>query len=456
MPCDEKDHVCPLKEVKRTKIPAITEHIHYDAQGNARFVELHGYPVFDEKDNVIQMIEYCVDITKQKQSQEEKANLETRLRQAHKMEAIGTLAGGIAHDFNNILGGVLGYADMAKDEVPVGSSAYNDLKNVLKAGYKAKELVKQILTFSRQAEVERIPLHPQSIIKEAAKLLRSSIPTTIEIHQDIDPKCGVVLADPTQVHQILMNLCTNAYHAMEETGGKLEITLKNTELKTEDFQHEPDFEPGSYVELMVRDTGNGMPQEIRNRIFDPYFTTKETRKGTGMGLAIVHGIVKSYGGVIRVESEPGKGTTFQIFFPVVEKDVEAEPESQEQIPTGKERVLFIDDEPLLADMGKAMLERLGYTVTVRKSSLEALEAFRAQPDKFDIVITDQTMPEMTGAHMAKEILLIRSDIPIILCTGYSTSISEKKAKEIGIKEFALKPLIKKDIAILIRKVLGDV
>ncbi|MCP3888029.1 MAG: response regulator [Desulfobulbaceae bacterium] len=415
-------------------------------------------------DSSIQSIEYegnkvlistFFDLTERKKAEEEKEKLENKLRQAHKMEAIGTLAGGIAHDFNNILAAILGYAEMARDDVPPESTVAKDLDKVLEGGGRAKDLVQQILAFSRQDEMERIPLQPESVVKNAIKMLRPSLPTTIEINQDITSSTGLILADPTQIHQILMNLCTNAFHAMENTGGTLDISLKEVTLTFEDLVHEPSVEPGTFVQLSVNDSGPGIVPDIKKKIFDPYFTTKETGKGSGMGLAIVHGIVKSYGGYISLYSEPGEGTAFHIFIPVIDEELLPEIEDIKPTPVGRERILFIDDEEILAEMGKNMLERLGYHVTVRNSSIEALETFQNQPDLFDLVITDQTMPGMTGADIAGRMIQIKPDIPIILCTGYSTIISEEKAKSIGIKEFALKPLSKKDIAVLIKKVLDN-
>ena len=398
---------------------------------------------------------FLTDITDRKRAEAEHKQLQAQLQQAQKMEAIGTLAGGIAHDFNNILGAILGYAEMALDDCPAGSMAANDVGQVIKAGHRARELVKQILAFSRQAETEHMPLQPASIIKEAIKMLRSSLPSTITIEQDIDKDAGPLFADPTQIHQILMNLCTNAFHAMETTGGILSISLKEKNLSRQDFANEPQAEPGNFVHLSVSDTGAGIPPEIRERIFDPYFTTKETGKGTGMGLSIVHGIVKSYGGFISCLSEPGKGTMFQVFLPVMtEINLPAEM-AEEPLQLGNERILFIDDEEMLVEMGRNLLERLGYRVTVRTNSLDALTTFQNQPDQFDLVITDQTMPGMTGSDLARRMLQIRPDLPIILCTGFSNLISAEKARSLGIKGFALKPLAKKDVATLIRKVLDD-
>jgi len=385
----------------------------------------------------------------------EKGKLEARLNQAQKMEAIGTLAGGIAHDFNNILSAILGYTELAKDDCKPGSTIEKDLEKVLASGNRAKGLVQQILAFSRQSATEFQYIQPASIVKETINMLRPSLPTTIEIIENIDPATGHIFADPSQISQIVMNLSTNAFHAMEEAGGRLSISLKETAFKNEELIHEQGVTAGVFIKLSICDSGPGMTQEVKDKIFDPYFTTKGIGKGTGMGLSIVHGSVKSYGGFIILNSELGKGSDFQIFFPVLEEPVPHKIDAVEQIPAGEERILFIDDEAILAEMGKHMLERLGYHVTVRKSSLEALETFQNQPDQFDIVITDQTMPGMTGVDLARRMMQIRPDIPIILCTGYSSIISEEKAKSMGIKEFALKPLAKKDIAKLIRKALVD-
>jgi len=395
------------------------------------------------------------DITDLKQAEEERKILQAQLIQAQKMEAIGTLAGGIAHDFNNILGAVIGYAEMAQDASPSGSTAAKDLGKVLEAGHRAASLVKQILAFSRQVASERIPLVPSHMVKEAIKLLRPTLPSTISIKQQLESSTKSIFADPTQIHQIVMNLCTNAFHAMEQTGGTLEISLSDRELTQKDLQHQPQVHPGKFVVLSISDSGPGIPLNIREKIFDPYFTTKEVGKGTGMGLAIVHGIVTTSGGFITCESEMGKGTVFHIFFPAIEQNVASVAQPVENVQTGKERILLIDDEDMLVDMGKAMLERLGYEVTVRTSSLEALSTFQNQPDQFDVVITDQTMPGMTGMDLAKRMLQIRPDIPIILCTGYSNLINDAQAKSYGIKGFAMKPMTKKDITTLLREVLED-
>ena len=393
------------------------------------------------------------DITEGKRAEVEKAKMQTQLQQAQKMEAIGTLAGGIAHDFNNILSAILGYAEMAQEDSPAGSILKRDIDQVVKASHRAKDLVKQILAFSRQTETELIPIQPAMIVREAAKMLRSSLPSTIDIQQNIDVNSGPILADPTQIHQIVMNLCTNAFHAMEETGGTLSISLEKKTLTEKDIVNQPGMHSGDFVQLSVGDTGPGIAPELWDKIFDPYFTTKEIGKGTGMGLSILHGIVKNYGGSVSFNSHPGEGTVFQVLLPVMAAEAVVEDKPEEIVRLGNERILFIDDEEILADMGKSMLERLGYQVTVRSSSLEALTTFQNQPDMFDLIIADQTMPGMTGSDLARRILQIRPFMPIILCTGYSSLITEEKAKSLGIKGFAMKPLARKSIAVLIREVL---
>ena len=395
------------------------------------------------------------DITERKRAEEEKMSLQAQLIHAQKMEAIGTLAGGIAHDFNNLLSLILGYTEMARAATPPDSLVAQKLEKVLEAGQRSVALVKQILAFSHRTDTERIPLNPVHIVKEAIKLLRPSLPSTIVIRQQIDTSNRQILADPTQIHQILMNLCTNAFHAMEQTGGALEITLKDCELSQSDLHQHPEVSPGSFVVLSISDTGTGIDPEISDKIFDPYFTTKAIGKGTGMGLAIVHGIITSYGGFITSKNNVGNGTVFQVFFPAVKEGIGPEIKPVEAAPPGTGHILLVDDEVMLAELDKEMLEQLGYEITVQTSSLEALAAFRDQPNRFDAVITDQTMPGMTGIDLAKQMLQIRSDIPIILCTGYSTLVSEEQAKTEGIREFAIKPLSKTKIALLLKKILTE-
>ena len=380
----------------------------------------------------------------------EKTRLETQLRQAQKMEAIGTLAGGIAHDFNNILAGIMGYAELLKMEIPDQSFIIDKLNEILKATHRAKDMVRQILAFSRKDEQARIPIQVSPIVKEGLKMLRSALPTTIEIRQYIDNGIGIVEADATQIHQVLMNLSTNAAHAMREKGGILDISLTNVDVNAGKVARYPGLRQGPYVRLSVSDTGEGMAKKIMERIFEPYFTTKEKGVGTGLGLAVAHGIVKSHGGTITVESKPGKGSTFNVHIPRIEKEATLKAEATEVLPTGCERILFVDDEQVLVKIGKEMLERLGYKVTARTSSTEALELFRVKPDQFDVVITDMTMPNMTGDKLAKEIMGIRADIPIVLCTGYSEHIGRESAEKMGIRGFVMKPLSMNELANAVR------
>jgi len=393
------------------------------------------------------------DVTDRKRAEEEKSKLEAKLQQVHKMEALGTLAGGIAHEFNNILWIIIGNTELALYEIPKKHTSRQTLEEILKACLHAEAVVKQILTFSRQAEVEKRPLQIGQVVEEGLDLLRASLPTTIEISRKIECPSGTIIADSTQIHQVLINLCTNAAHAMREKGGVLEVGVVALELDADTVAQYPDLTPGSYLTLSVSDMGKGMDNKIIDRIFEPYFTTKGSAEVTGMGLAVVHGIVKSHGGVIGVQSEQGEGTTFYVFFPRVESEVTPKTKASEPFPRGKERILFVDDEKALADMGKKTLERLGYEVIATTSSTDALDTFRANHDKLDLVITDQTMPNMTGDMLAKELMGIRSDIPIILCTGYSELITKESAEAMGIRAFVMKPLTIRDLATTIRKVL---
>ena len=395
------------------------------------------------------------NITERKLAEGEKKKLEAQLQQVQKMESMGTLAGGIAHDFNNILGIIVGNTELAMDDVPEWNPARHNLEEIRTASIRARDVVKQILAFSRQRPQKKKPVRISPIIKESLKLLRSSIPTTIEIHQNISSESDIVRADPIQINQVLINLCTNAAHAMGEKAGFLEVSLEHIELDENSAFHYHDLFSGKYARLTVSDTGNGIEPKILKRIFDPYFTTKKVGEGSGMGLSVVHGIVKNHGGNISVISEPGKGTIFHILFPCIEDEPEPEVEIAFEIPRGNERILFVDDEKAMLNAIQPMIERLGYKVIARTSSIEALEAFRVNPDRFDLVITDFTMPNMTGIELAKEILKLRSDIPIILCTGYSEHINEDKSKASGVRAFLAKPVVLSEIANTIRKVLDD-
>ena len=402
--------------------------------------------IYDEAGNVREILCVGIDVT-------EKWQLEKRLAQAQKMEAIGTLAGGIAHDFNNILSAIIGYTELSLIDLPRGSALQNNLQQVLKAGGRAKELVRQILTFSRQRENELAPVKVNLIVNEALKLLRASLPATIKIRHDIQSDMSV-MTDPTNIHQVLMNLCTNASFAMQEKGGVLEVSLSDADLGGDFVKQHPDVTPGKFVTLTVRDSGCGMPPEVTERIFDPFYTTKKPGEGTGMGLSVAHGIVKSHGGTIVVESSPGKGSTFSVFLPAVDAEATDRADQAQLVITGNERILFVDDEDFQADIGKRMLERLGYRVTAKTSSIEAFELFRQSPDTFDLVITDMTMPDMTGDVLARKLIALRPDIPIIVCTGYSERINSDIVKEIGIRELAMKPVVMKDIARMIERILS--
>ena len=382
----------------------------------------------------------------------ERKAMESRLFQSQKIEAVGTLAGGIAHDFNNILAAIIGYTEIAKGKLQQ-RELHPYLDQVLKAGDRAKNLVAQILAFSRKADKEIKPVDVGSLITEALRLLRATIPSTIEIRQGISPGVGEVLADPIQLHQVIMNLCTNAAHAMREKGGEIEVDLRQAEIKEEMLPLYLDLKPGLYVKLSVSDTGTGIAPDIIGKIFDPFFTTKKRGEGTGLGLSVVYGIVKECGGSVTVQSEFGKGSTFSVYLPAIERGGELTEESSSPIPGGKGRIIFIDDEHTLAEMGREMLQGLGYEVLAATSGATALELFRTQPDRFDLVIADMTMPGMTGKELAVELLSIRPGIPIILCTGFSEILTEEGAKSMGIREFAMKPLTLKSIAKLVRKAL---
>jgi PAS domain S-box-containing protein len=413
--------------------------------GQKRILDIIATRIRDHQGKVLGAIQCAQDVT-------EKKRLEDQLLQSQKMESIGTLAGGIAHDFNNILGIILGYTELSMDDIPEWNPARLNLEEIRTATFRAKNVVRQLLSFARKTKLEKKPTNIIPIVEESLKLLRSSIPTSIEIRQNISKDVDTILADSTQINQILINLCTNADHAMPD-GGVIVVTLKNVELGENVTAQYPDLNSGRYVNLTISDTGHGIPKEETDRIFDPYFTTKEMGKGTGMGLAVVHGIVKEHNGIITVESELGKGTMFSIFFPVVEKEAVVETETDEELPIGDERILFIDDEESIVKLGHQRLERLGYKVKSTTNPIEALDLFRSEPDQFDLVITDQTMPKMTGENLVKEILNIRPDIPTILCTGFSEKIDEKKAKEIGTTEYIEKPLDKLDFASKVRNVL---
>ena len=403
----------------------------------------------DDHGNALRMLGTHMDITDRKM-------MEERIQQAQKMEAIGTLAGGIAHDFNNILGGIFGYAQLVQLSIQDNSEAKKYIDQLCVASNRAKGLVQQILAFSRQSKSEKVPTDIGIVTKEVLKLLRASIPATIEIQQNVQSHIGAVEADPNQIHQIVMNLCTNAFHAMHPKGGNIQVGLSKLEIGPGDAAHR-NIKPGMYLKLSVADSGQGMAPSTVARIFEPYFTTKDKGEGTGMGLAVVHGIVKDHGGDINVISELEVGSTFEIYLPIMEERHLAEADEPIQpLDTGHETILLVDDEKDLVDIGKDMLERLGYKVFTRTSSYEALRDFKAQPDKYDLIITDMTMPEMTGDKLAQEIRKVRKDAPIILCTGFSENLAPNDAKAMGINDYLMKPVTVEALAKSVRGALDNV
>lgn len=412
------------------------------------------WSVSDIAGTVISYVALVRDVTHEMQ-------LERQLRHVKRMEAIGTLAGGIAHDFNNTLASIITCSEMALDESPEGSTLQELLDVVLKSGLRGKNLVKQILTFSRQGEQEPQEVQVELIVGECLKLLRASLPASIEIRLNIGKELGQVFADPTQIHQIVMNLCTNAVHAMRgQAHGVMEIWLDNADLDCHDVTGLGDMLPGPYLRLMVKDNGHGMDESTMERIFDPFFSTKGQAEGTGLGLSVIHGIVSKHGGAISVDSKPGEGAVFSVFLPRIEtSDRPAPVEEPVQVSTGNECILLVDDEENLIYGTERMLKQLGYRVVARTDPRQALYVFRSEPDQFDLVITDQSMPRMSGIELARELTRIRPDIPIILCTGYDPVASGAETSDGEpaefIRELALKPLIRGDIAAIIRRVLDN-
>lgn len=408
----------------------------------------------DAKDRLVGFLGITRDITERKRAADERSRLEAQLAQAQKMESIGTLAGGIAHDFNNILSAIIGYTELAVDDLSDPEKVKRELREVLRAGERARDLVSQILTFSRKTETVCSPLALRTVVKESLKMLRSLTPTTIDIRQNLVDS-GLVMSNPTQIHQIVMNLCTNAAHAMGSKGGVLEVSLERVVVE-KDTAGVLEVDPGPFLRLTVSDTGHGMPPEVMERVFEPYFTTKEMGCGTGLGLSVVHGIVKSHAGAIVCRSVQGEGSTFEVYLPELEpEDKPTSSSTREPVPTGTERILFVDDEPILVNLAEKMLTRLGYSVTAKTGSVEAFEAFRERPDEFDLVITDMTMPVMSGDMLARKIMAMRPDIPIILCTGYSEHITEELAQSMGIRQFLVKPIDMGGLARTLRKLLDE-
>jgi len=403
-------------------------------------------PVTDGTGSICNYVGIKRDVTQEN-------HLQRQLIQSQKMEAIGTLAGGIAHDFNNILSAILGYAELAVYEMPEGSPGRHDVAEVIKAGNRAKDLVRHILTFSRKTEQDFKSIDIAPLLKEALKFLRASLPSTIDIRTRISAENARVQCTPTMIQQILMNLCTNAAQAMKDAGGILDVSLTNTEIEAADIKQHPELRPGPHLCLTVGDTGPGIEPDLLARIFDPYFTTKEKGEGTGLGLSVVHGIIQALKGSVQVDSCPDSGAIFHAFLPCAASQDEPTVIQPIALATGNERILLADDEAVLAEMGKQMLEHLGYHVTVRTDSSDALNTFQSHPQDFDLVISDRTMPRMTGFELAERIKTIRPDIPIILCTGYSDELEVERAAALGISRMVMKPLGMNELADAVRSAL---
>ncbi len=383
------------------------------------------------------------DITERKQ-------LQAQLQQAQKMEAIGTLAGGIAHDFNNILAAILGYSELALLDIAKESPAHMNLQEAIRAIHRGKDLVRRILAFSRQDEQRKKAVDISGVVKETLKMVRALIPASIEIRSRIHATVGTVEADPTQIHQVILNLCTNAAHAIGEARGLIQVVLERQVLEASPERVHSELIPGTYACLTVADNGAGIPSDLLGKIFEPYYTTKDSGQGTGIGLAVVHGIIKHHGGVVTATSQIDEGSTFRVYLPIVKGKVAPRVRIRSEKPTGSERILLVDDEKALQDIGEQMLQHLGYSVVTAADSREALDLFRQSPEAFDLVITDMTMPHMTGEELARQLLTIRPDLPIILCTGFSEKITPENARRLGIRDYLLKPLTIDQLAAKVR------
>lgn len=421
--------------------------------GERRLIEWHVTLVEDGEGKVTGTLSSGEDITDRERAALEREHLQSELRQAEKLKTIGTLAGGIAHDFNNILTPIIGYSHMALSEVPEDSQVHADIERVVKGANRAKELVNQILTFSRRGEFEVSPVQFQLVVEDALKLIEASSPANIEIHTQIDTQCPPVMGDPSQLHQVVMNLCTNAFGAMEKSGGRLNVSLEIFEVDAKFTKHRAESFKGKYVKLCIQDTGRGMGPETLERIFEPFYTTRGVGEGTGMGLATVHGIIASHHGEIFVDSKLGKGTTFDIYLPQTALEPEKEVSGDKTIPEGSENILFVDDEEEIGNLARQILERAGYTVTTKTDSREALKLFQKKPQEFDLVVTDQAMPKLYGVKLAEEILKVRPGLPIILISGFADTITLESVQEMGIRDFIMKPLVGYELAQAIRHAL---
>ncbi|MEQ8170550.1 MAG: response regulator [Candidatus Eremiobacterota bacterium] len=419
----------------------------YSDMLQGKTMEIRAYPVFDKELNTVMVVKFIRDIT-------EKIKLQNQLLQSQKMEALGTLAGGIAHDFNNILGSIIINTELVMDDVGEDIKLRKSLDEILIAANRATELVKQILSFTRKKEYQLKHVQVRPVIEEALKLIRATIPSTIEIIQNINSS-GVIMGAPSHVHQILMNLCTNAFYAMKEKGGILTISLDDIFINSDDVSLYENLKPGHHVKLSVSDTGYGIDPSIKERIFEPYFTTKRAGDGTGLGLSVVMGIIQAYRGEVKVVSKPGEGSAFHIYFPAVPAERKQVDEKTAMIKGGKETILLVDDEDFIVNGMKDMLEKLGYNIVATTNSVEALHMFQTEPDRFDLIITDQTMPELPGHKLVGEIMQIKPDIPVILCTGFSDIINSDNYWSIGIREFLMKPVNIKTLSGIIRKLLDE-
>ncbi len=443
----QRDDICPDCPVALSiKTGRMQEVIKTTPDG--RTWQIKGCPVWNENGRIVSAVEICDDIT-------ERLALESKLHQVRKLESIGSLAGGIAHEFNNILGIIIGNTELAIDDVPEWNPAKNCLEEIRTASLRAKDAVHRILSFARKTPTTQKPIKISTIIKESLKLIRATIPTTIEIRQDILCDTEMILGNPTEINQIFINLYTNSVYAMGESPGVLEVKLEKIRLNDQSTSQYQGLPPGDFVKLTVKDSGHGIEPEIMDRILDPYFTTKDIDKGLGMGLAVVYGIVKKNNGDIKIMSEVGKGTTVEVLFPITEAQAETQAQESDDLPKGTECILVVDDEASLVKVIKRMLEQQGYDIVGKTSSTEALKLFQAKSDKFDLIISDLSMPDMAGDRLAHELIKIRQDIPVILCTGHSEPIDEDEAKKLGIRAYVMKPLLKAVLAKTVRKVLDE-
>ncbi|MEW6670713.1 MAG: PAS domain S-box protein [Thermodesulfobacteriota bacterium] len=438
-----------MRQLIGHEIDSVSYERHYiRADGTDFYGFLSGRRHEDNQGKLISLVGIITDISDQKM-------LEEQLRQASKMESIGTLAGGIAHEFNNMLGIIIGNAELAKDNIPEWSPAVHSIEEIRKASLRATDIVRKLLSFARKSPSSRKPMQIRPVVEETLDLLRKTIATTIDIRRDFSCTTETILADPTEIGQVLMNLCSNAAQAMVDGTGVIDVRLEAVHLDSHMADRYENIKSGDYAILTVTDSGMGIEPSVMERIFDPYFTTKNIDEGLGMGLAIVHGIVKKHDGTIAIKSSVGAGTTAKVLFPLISEQPAPKSQTADDVPSGTERILLVEDEASLLGMVKQMIERCGYEVHAESNSVEALKIFQENPKGFDIVITDMAMPHMSGDRLASELIRIRPDIPVILCTGYSDRIDEKKARALGIKSFIMKPFSRHNLAGIVRKVLDD-